>query len=149
MTVVLVDQDGVLANFEQGLLDVLRARHPGAPFIALADRRVFYAREQYPPEWAGAIDAIVRSEGFYRDLPAIEGAPTALQEMREAGHNVFLCTSPMASSRWCVQEKLAWVEQHLGRPGCAARSSPRTKPWLETGSSRAFWSTTGLRSRVR
>src|SRR5271169_8367 len=32
--VVLVDQDGVLADFEQGLLDAFRASHPGAPFIA-------------------------------------------------------------------------------------------------------------------
>lgn len=115
MSVVLVDQDGVLADFEQGLLDAFRARHPGAPFIALADRRKFYAREQYPPEWAEAIDAIIGTEGFYRNLPPINDAPAALEEMLGAGHDVFLCTSPMISSRWCVPEKLAWVEQHLGR----------------------------------
>ena len=114
MGVVLVDQDGVLADFEQGLLDAFRANHPGAPFIALADRRGFYAREQYPPEWAKAIDTIIRTEGFYRDLPAIKHAPAALEEMLEDGHDVFLCTSPLVSSRWCVPEKLAWVEHHLG-----------------------------------
>ena len=111
---VLVDQDGVLADFERGLLDAFRARHPGAPFVALADRREFYAREQYPPEWAEAIDAIIHTEGFYRNLPAIEDAPAALEEMLEVGHVVFLCTSPVISSRWCVPEKLAWVEHHLG-----------------------------------
>jgi 5'-nucleotidase len=114
MGLVLVDQDGVLADFEQGLLDVFRATHPGAPFIALAERRKFYAREQYPPEWADTIDAIVRTEGFYRDLPAIEYASAALEEMLAAGHDVFLCSSPLTGSRWCVPEKLAWVEQHLG-----------------------------------
>jgi 5'-nucleotidase len=112
--VVLVDQDGVLADFEQGLLDSFRARHPGAPFIALADRRGFYAREQYPAQWAKAIDTIVRSEGFYRDLPAIEYASAALAEMLTAGHDVFLCTSPLTGSRWCLPEKLAWIERHLG-----------------------------------
>ena len=115
MSVVLVDQDGVLANFEQGLLDEFRARHPGAPFIPVADRREFYARKQYPPEWAEDIGAIVGAEGFYRDLPAIEGSVAAMGEMLKAGHEVFLCTAPMISSRWCVQEKLAWVEHHLGR----------------------------------
>jgi len=113
--VVLVDQDGVLADFERGLLAAFRTRYPDAPFIALADRREFYARDQYPPEWAQAIDAIIRTEGFYRNLPAIEAAPAALEEMLEAGHDVFLCTSPVISSRWCVQEKLIWVEHHLGR----------------------------------
>jgi 5'-nucleotidase len=34
--------------------------------------------------------------------------------MLGAGHEVFLCTSPLTGSRWCVPEKLAWVEQHLG-----------------------------------
>ena len=111
---VLVDQDGVLADFEQGLLDAFRASHPGAPFIALADRRGFYAREQYPAEWSDAIDAIIRGEGFYRDLTVIKYAPAALEEMLEAGHDVFLCTSQLVGSRWCVPEKLAWVEHHLG-----------------------------------
>ncbi len=115
MGVVLVDQDGVLADFEQGLLHTFRTRHPGAPFVPLADRRGFYARQQYAPEWSEAIDAIIRSEGFYSNLPAIKGAPEALQEMLEAGHDVFLCTSSLIGSRWCVSEKFAWVEHHLGR----------------------------------
>ena len=111
--VVLVDQDGSLADFEQGLLDAFRARNPGAPFIALADRRGFYAREQYPSEWVEAVDTIMRTEGFYRDLPSIRYASAALEEMLEAGHDEFLCTSPLTGSRWCVPEKLAGVERHL------------------------------------
>jgi len=112
--VVLVDQDGVLADFEQGLLDAFRAGYPGAPFVALADRRGFYVREQYAPEWSEAIDAIIGTEGFYRNLPSIKDGPAALEEMLTAGHDVFLCTSPLSRSRWCVPEKLAWVEHHLG-----------------------------------
>ncbi len=114
----LIDQDGVVADFERGVLDAFRAAHPGAPFIELADRRVFYAREQYAEQfgsdWGRAINAITRHADFYRNLPVIAGAPEALREMREAGHEVFLCTSPLTSSRWCVPEKLAWVENHLG-----------------------------------
>ena len=81
MGVVLIDQDGVIADFERGLLDTFRAKHPDAPFVALADRRGFYAREQYGPEWGEAINGIIRAEGFYRDLLAVEGAPAALEEM--------------------------------------------------------------------
>lgn len=42
------------------------------------------------------------------------------QELAEFRRNrlivttVFLCTSPLTGSRWCVPEKLAWVENHLG-----------------------------------
>lgn len=114
MGVVLIDQDGVVADFERGLLDTFRAKHPDAPFVALADRRGFYAREQYGTEWGEAINEIIRAEGFYRDLLAVEGAPAALEEMLKAGHDVFLCTSQLVGSRWCVPEKLDWVEHHLG-----------------------------------
>ena len=36
--------------------------------------------------------------------------------MLEAGHEVFVCTSPLSGTRWCMPEKLAWVEKHLGKP---------------------------------
>jgi hypothetical protein len=116
--VVLVDQDGVLADFEQGLLDEMRARHPGGPAIPVARRRIFSARQQYRDEhgarWAQAADAIMHDEGFYAGLPVIEGAPAALAQLRAAGHLVLICTSPLTGSRWCVPEKLAWIERHLG-----------------------------------
>lgn len=34
--------------------------------------------------------------------------------MLRAGREVFLCTSPLTRSPWCVPEKLAWVEYHFG-----------------------------------
>ena len=44
---VLVDMDGVLADFEAGLLRGFRRRFPGEPHVALEKRRGFLAREQY------------------------------------------------------------------------------------------------------
>ena len=114
MGLVLVDQDGTIADFERALLDAFRAKYPDAPFIDVADRREVSARRQYGPEWGPAVDAIMKAEGFYLSLPVITGAPRALEEMLEAGHEVFVCTSPLSGTRWCMPEKLAWVEQHLG-----------------------------------
>ncbi len=111
---VLVDQDATIADFEQALLDAFRAKHPGAPFIALADRSEVSARRQYGPQWGPAVDAIMKTEGFYLSLPVIPGAARALEEMLEAGHEVFVCTSPLSGTRWCMPEKLVWVEEHLG-----------------------------------
>jgi hypothetical protein len=92
MAVVLVDQDGVLAGFEQGLFGAFKAKHPNGPVVAVADRRGFYAREHYEklgPEWGKAVDAIIRTEGFYRNLDPVGGALAALEEMRQAGHHVL------------------------------------------------------------
>lgn len=44
---VLVDMDGVLADFEAGLLRAFCRRFPGEPHVPLAQRRGFFAREQY------------------------------------------------------------------------------------------------------
>ncbi|XP_027480360.1 5'(3')-deoxyribonucleotidase, cytosolic type isoform X2 [Zalophus californianus] len=44
---VLVDMDGVLADFEAGLLRGFRRRFPGEPHVTLEERRGFLAREQY------------------------------------------------------------------------------------------------------
>jgi 5'-nucleotidase len=111
---VLVDQDGTIADFEQALLDAFRAKHPDAPFIDIADRCEVSARKQYGPKWGPAVDAIMKTEGFYLSLPVIAGVPRAFDEMLAAGHEVFVCTSPLSGTRWCMPEKLAWVEKHLG-----------------------------------
>lgn len=44
---VLVDMDGVLADFEGGFLKKYRARFPDEPFISLDDRRGFWVSSQY------------------------------------------------------------------------------------------------------
>ena len=49
----------------------------GKPTCPVADRRGFYAREHYEklgPEWGKAVDAIIRTEGFYRNLDPVDGA---------------------------------------------------------------------------
>jgi 5'-nucleotidase len=44
---VLVDMDGVLADFESGLLQGFRRRFPEEPHVPLEQRRGFLANEQY------------------------------------------------------------------------------------------------------
>lgn len=44
---VLVDMDGVLADFEGGFLKKYRARYPGEPYITMDDRRGFWVSTQY------------------------------------------------------------------------------------------------------
>lgn len=44
---VLVDMDGVLADFEGGFLKKYRARYPEEPFVSLEQRRGFWVSTQY------------------------------------------------------------------------------------------------------
>lgn len=111
---ILVDQDNVVADFELGFKNAWDLNYPDRPSIPLELRTTFYVKDQYPEEYTQDIIAIYTSKGFIRTLPPIEGAIQALIEMREAGHIIRICTSPLSIYQNCVEEKHAWIEEYLG-----------------------------------
>ncbi|KAM4632250.1 5'(3')-deoxyribonucleotidase, mitochondrial [Discoglossus pictus] len=115
---VLVDMDGVLADFEGGFLKKFRARYPNEPYITLEDRRGFWVSEQYENLKPGLCEkaiSIWESKNFFLDLDPIEGAVEAVKEMVNIENtDVFICTSPIKRFRHCPYEKYAWVEKHFG-----------------------------------
>jgi len=111
---ILLDQDGVLADFELAFHKAWSLSGQSNPPLSLENRRSFYVRDDYPAECRGAIEAIYTSPGFYRNLPPIPGAVDAVMELLAAGHDVRIYTSPLTAYRNCVSEKYEWVEQHFG-----------------------------------
>ncbi|XP_075755872.1 5'(3')-deoxyribonucleotidase, mitochondrial isoform X1 [Pelodiscus sinensis] len=106
---VLVDMDGVLADFEGGFLKKFRARYPEKPYIALEDRRGFWVSEQYGQlrsELSEKAISIWESENFFLELDPIPGAVEAVKQMAELENtDVFICTSPIKKYRYCCYEK--------------------------------------------
>ena len=113
---ILVDQDGVLANFEQAFYQAWTQSPMQAEFPALLPeaRRHFYPRDDYPEKFAQATRELIASKGFFRNLPPMPGAVAALSAMQAAGHEVVICTAPINEYQYCVPEKYEWVEEHLG-----------------------------------
>ncbi|XP_067329729.1 5'(3')-deoxyribonucleotidase, mitochondrial-like [Anolis sagrei] len=115
---VLVDMDGVLADFEGGFLKKFQARFPDMPCIPLEDRRGFWVSEQYgqiEPELSDKAISIWESKDFFLELDPIPGAVEAVKQMAKLEEtDVFICTSPIKKYRYCPYEKYAWVEKHLG-----------------------------------
>lgn len=111
--IVLVDMDGVLVDFEEHFLKCFMAEYPELPFIPVKERRVFYAQDDYPPEYKPLIHSIFESEGFFLTMPPMDGALEAMKTLAEK-NEVFICTAPFTSSRHCAGEKFEWVRKHLG-----------------------------------
>ncbi|KAK3091573.1 hypothetical protein FSP39_020905 [Pinctada imbricata] len=116
---VLVDLDQTLADFEGHFLEKYKEKYPGEPYIELKDRETFYIGDQYEQMEEGLskkVKTIYTTEGFFRDLPPLEGACKAVLEMEEMdGVEVFICSSPLFQYKYSSKEKYEWVEHHLGK----------------------------------
>lgn len=112
---ILVDQDGVLADFAPHHAAQFALTHPDAPFVLdPASQQVFDIDETVPEGWAEAVREIWCQPGFFASLPPMAGALDSLHALEDAGHDVRICTAPLKRWRNCVTEKYGWVEEHLG-----------------------------------
>ena len=106
--------DGVIADFDGEFLKRWRERHPEKFFVPMAERTVFYVKDQYPEELKPLVMEILQEPAFFRDMMPIDGAKGALLEMDAMGLEVFICTSPFSTYQNCVREKYEWVGNTLG-----------------------------------
>ncbi len=145
---ILIDQDGVLADFEQGV-NLAWQRKFGESLPLTAPRRHFYLADDLP-HLKNELYEIYSEPNFFRDLPPIEGALDALDWLICQGYEVRICTAPISAYRNCVAEKFMWVERHLGFEWTKRIILAKDKTWVRgdvliddkpevTGSLPAVW----------
>ena len=127
---ILLDQDGVLADFDAGFAAAWQQRYGEAAPIATADRRHFYIRDDLPAQWHDRLHRLYTAPGFFASLPAVPGAVAAARQLLAAGHDVRICTSPINDYQNCVTEKLHWVAEHLGEDWVARVILSKDKTWV-------------------
>lgn len=112
--IILIDMDDVLADFDSEFYKIWRILHPEKPITPPDSKKCFYIRDESPKDYYPLISEINTSPGFIRNLPVIKGSIKAINELRDKGNEVFICTSPLLKYHNCVKEKYEWVEKHLG-----------------------------------
>ena len=112
--IILVDMDGVVADFEGGFVEKWKAKHPDKPFVPLEDRTTFYSFKQYPLLHRPLVWNIMMAPDFFADLPPIEGSIKAVKRMARSGLEIFFCSSPLIPNRTGASEKYAWIKKHFG-----------------------------------
>lgn len=124
---ILIDQDNVLADFEQGMRRCFAKQFP--KLLIDKPRRHFYWAMDYP-EYMNELAQVYTAEGFFVNLPPMTGAIEALHELLAVGHDVRICTSPITEYRHCVTEKFMWVERHLGKEWVNRIILTKDKTWV-------------------
>ncbi len=114
---VLVDMDGVLADWKGGIdLRLKRARYDGpAPDWTQWDGVDPYASPEERTALRTAVKVAQAKRHFYLHLLPIDGGPAAIRELARAGHDVWLCSTPDHTNPTCADDKIAWAEAWIGK----------------------------------
>lgn len=145
---ILVDQDGVLADFEQGVHHLWQQKF-GECLPLKGVRTHFYLADDLP-DLKNELYQIYSEVGFFEHLPPMDGAIEALNWLVDHGYDVRICTAPINAYRNCVAEKFMWVERHLGLDWTKRMILTKDKTWVRgdvliddkpyvTGSLPALW----------
>lgn len=107
---VLFDMDGNMFDFDGRLeAELEKAGYP------VPQRTNFYmTKDMSDPEQIALVNQVKNSKGFFESLQPIDGAIEAWHHTKSLGFHPRICSAPLTSNPWCIAEKLASVEKHLG-----------------------------------
>ncbi|RMD45993.1 hypothetical protein D6829_00705 [Candidatus Pacearchaeota archaeon] len=114
MGIILVDMDGVIADYVGGIERELS--HAGIDPIPRS-MMTRYDFSVYSKEAQEFIEEIPQRRGFFYSLKPVEGALEGVIEL-STQDEVFICSAPKISSRYCHSEKSEWIKNHLGKEFC-------------------------------
>lgn len=109
---ILVDMDGVIADYSGEFKRRWDELHPNKPLGNWDSRRYHDIDENYPHHRYN-INEIITSNPFFYTLPPIPGAIEGLQRLSK-NHEVYLCSAPSIRNESCASAKMVWVKNFLG-----------------------------------
>lgn len=112
---VLVDLDGVVADWGFGYdreAEFYGLWREGG--MAYSDRPTWDLNWNLTPKGKLINQRIMERCGFYRELPPIPGAISAIHTLARS-FEIWFVSTPFLTHETCASEKLAWVGEHFGQ----------------------------------
>jgi 5'(3')-deoxyribonucleotidase len=108
---VLVDMDGVVADFETPNDRIVSA----FGLSPVTERPDFYYADTYQnyPELVDTIYQENRRPGFFRAFPLVDGALSGWQRILDADFIPRICSSPLENHPTVISEKREWLEEYF------------------------------------
>ncbi len=110
---ILVDCDGVLADLDGYLWDCCLEAGVRLDISSRDEQTKYLLTDHIPDPWhRGAIRDFIDGSRVFKDLPVLEGAQDGMNELSKVA-DVWICTKPLDTDRWCLYDKRNWVEKHF------------------------------------
>lgn len=109
--VVLIDLDGVMADFDSGIVPHLEASFP--ELIGTWKRMNHDIRMDFPEAHSPLIDKMIYHPDFFANLDLVEGALEGWENLQRLGYSPQICSSPLPNHPQSIEAKKSWIRDRL------------------------------------
>jgi len=116
--IVLVDQDGPLADYRAGICRILMflGEDPSRLKMQTSNTREDLLLA-YGQKTADKVDLERNKPGFYDSLEVVRGASTGIKSLLGFGATPVVCTKPRRENPTCASEKISWLDRNFPELG--------------------------------
>ena len=104
LNTVLVDMDGVMADFDSAAL-------ANVPEHLIVPRSQFYTALDYPEYMRSGIESVYNAPGFFEELEPMPGLLNAWQAMLDGGYQPRVASAPLSSNKTAIEGKIKWLDR--------------------------------------
>lgn len=108
---ILVDVDGVLANFVGAVLDFINEKHGT---ILTPDDIHDDLNKSIPQYYDNDLIKFITSKGFCQTLQVLPGAKEAIDKFKSNNFKIIFVTSPYLNAPTWTYDRLKWLKKHFG-----------------------------------